>query len=375
MYSVETITGVDEFNALRRDWNGLLNEHSRYRPYLEHEWFELWLNYFMDGNRLRILVVKEEDQIKAIAPLVEKITKFKGIPIKKIDLIGNIASPARRFLLAEPEEEKKILHAIFGSLRGCRDWSLLELHSLPMEDVNLGVLREVVRENNLAFDEFFCFGNWYLHEINYSGDEYLKGRTSNIAKNIKRYRRKLQELGELRFELVKNESDEKIDRYMDQFYQVFKGSWKDWEVHPSFHRSLAKISRTKGWLRLGFLLLGEIPIATQLWLVCNRTAYIVRLAYDEAYRKMIPGVILTAEMIKYAIDIDKVTEVDSLIGDEEYKKDWTPERRERRGLLIFNDDLKGRFLSLLVKSAIPFAERHESIKKMKARISRLLSIS
>ena len=111
-------------------------------------------------------------------------------------------------------------------------------------------------------------------------------------------------------------------------------------MDPSFHRDLAKIASCNGWLRLGFLFLDKTPIAAQLWLVCKDIAYIVKLSYDEKYKKLIPGIILSSKMMKHVIDCDKVKQIDYLIGDEPYKKDWTPSRRQRNGMLFFKNNFK-----------------------------------
>lgn len=40
--------------------------------------------------------------------------------------------------------------------------------------------------------------------------------------------------------------------------------------------------------------------------------------------------------MEHVIDIDRVAEIDYLIGDDLYKRDWVSCRRERRGLIAFN---------------------------------------
>jgi len=52
-------------------------------------------------------------------------------------------------------------------------------------------------------------------------------------------------------------------------------------------------------------------------------------------------------MMKYVIDMDGVNIVDYVQGDEAYKEDWTPKRRERCGVLIFNNNIKGKYSGLL----------------------------
>lgn len=56
------------------------------------------------------------------------------------------------------------------------------------------------------------------------------------------------------------------------------------------------------------------------------------MAYDMDYEDLGAGSVWFAEMIKHVIDVDKVSVIDFLRGDEPYKKSWKPQRRERRGL-------------------------------------------
>ena len=41
-------------------------------------------------------------------------------------------------------------------------------------------------------------------------------------------------------------------------------------------------------------------------------------------------------MLEHALDGDKVSEVDYLTGDDNYKSNWMSHRRERWGIMAFN---------------------------------------
>jgi CelD/BcsL family acetyltransferase involved in cellulose biosynthesis len=154
--------------------------------------------------------------------------------------------------------------------------------------------------------------------------------------------------------MVTEGDDAAIDRYMDAYDRVFEKSWKPWEAHPAFDRALAKAARDKGRLRLGLLFVDDEAVAGQLWMVCDETAFAVRKAYDGAYRKYSPGVAMSAEMMMYVIDHDHVREVDYLLGDDDYKRLWMPEKRERRSVLAFNTSrLRGRLLSGAIMKVAP----------------------
>lgn len=100
--------------------------------------------------------------------------------------------------------------------------------------------------------------------------------------------------------------------------------------------ALINLCATKGWLRLGIAYYKEEPIAAQLWIVNHGRAAIYKLAYDEKFANLSPGTILTAHLMQYVMDKDKVYEIDYLTGDDAYKKDWMSHRRERFGLVAYN---------------------------------------
>jgi CelD/BcsL family acetyltransferase involved in cellulose biosynthesis len=77
-------------------------------------------------------------------------------------------------------------------------------------------------------------------------------------------------------------------------------------------------------------------VASQIWFVKDGVASIFKLAYIEEFGKLSVGTVLTHELMRRAIDEDKVRIIDYLSGDDAYKKDWMTRRRERRGIIAFN---------------------------------------
>jgi CelD/BcsL family acetyltransferase involved in cellulose biosynthesis len=72
-------------------------------------------------------------------------------------------------------------------------------------------------------------------------------------------------------------------------------------------------------------------------LVYDRAAaYIFKLAYDEAQSRWSAGTVLTAHLLRHALEVDQVVEIDYLSGDDAYKKSWMTVRRERIGLMACN---------------------------------------
>ena len=69
--------------------------------------------------------------------------------------------------------------------------------------------------------------------------------------------------------------------------------------------------------------------------------------------------ILKSEFIKHLIDLAHITAIYQGRGEEPYKKYWTPngELRKRKGLTVFNTNLKGMFLAFLMSRVLPIIEK------------------
>lgn len=179
---------------------------------------------------------------------------------------------------------------------------------------------------------FFCFGNWYL-KVEGGWEGYLKKRSGSLRSSIKRANTKFAAAGgTLEVVAIAQDLDEAIAAYS----RVYAASWKKPEPYPDFVPSLIKLVAARGMLRLGIARLHGEPIAAQLWIVGKDKASIYKVAYDEAYSEYSPGTVLTSFLMKHVIEVDGVSEVDFLIGDDKYKQLWMSHRRERLGIVAFN---------------------------------------
>jgi CelD/BcsL family acetyltransferase involved in cellulose biosynthesis len=107
-----------------------------------------------------------------------------------------------------------------------------------------------------------------------------------------------------------------------EYEQVYRASWKPAEGSPAFLRRFAEVEGAAGTLRLGLARLDGRPVAAQLWTVEAGTAYIHKLAHDEAAKAHSPGTLLSHAMFARAIDRDRVDTIDFGTGDDAYKRDW-----------------------------------------------------
>jgi hypothetical protein len=220
----------------------------------------------------------------------------------------------------------------------------INLQPLDAEEPSTAALEHALRDTGWYVRRYFAHGNWHMPCTGLSYADYLAGRESQVRNTIARKGKKFP--GELR--IVTSPAD--VDAAMDAYDAVYAKSWKVPEPYPGFVRGWARICAEKGWLRLGVATIDGAPIAAQFWFVIDGRASIFKLAYDEQHAQWSAGTLLTAQLMRHVLDVDRVSEVDYLTGDDPYKATWMTHRRERIGLMACNK----RTVAGLARAAFEF---------------------
>lgn len=209
-------------------------------------------------------------------------------------------------------------------------------------------LKSALRVNGMVPFEYSCFGNWYLPVNGRSYADYYQTLPSRLKNTVKRKRNQFLSKGLGTLEIVTG--GERLEAAIAAYEKVYATSWKVQEPFPDFVPGLIRLSAEQGWLRMGIAWLKDEPIAAQIWIVAHKRAAIFKLAYDESFGSYSAGSLLSAHLMEYVLDIDKVEEVDYLIGDDSYKEDWMSHRRERIGIIAFNPFTAWGLMGLIKQS-------------------------
>ncbi|NHZ63527.1 GNAT family N-acetyltransferase [Massilia genomosp. 1] len=277
---------------------------------------------------LRFYVLRQGRHVMAVLPLRAQKTggawQLSSLSNFYTSLYEPVLDPGLK-----PREMVTLLSAIHDEFP-----SIASLTLTPMDpdshayQTMLGAMRI---KGWLAF-EYFAFGNWYQP---ISGDwaGYLAARGGQLQNTIRRMGKKFANDGGT-LEIVTSARD--LPVAIAAYEKVYAASWKKPEPFPAFMPALMQTYAAKGFLRLGLAWIKGEPVAAQLWIVSYGRAEIYKLAYDEGFKAYSPGTLVTAMLMEHAIDKDKVTEIDYLIGDDAYKKTWMSHRRERWGMVAYN---------------------------------------
>jgi flavodoxin len=325
------------------------------------DWFELLQrSVFADDPGVRYHYVSDGKQVTALLP-----TRHTGRVIHKIEALGNFYTSLYVPLKADESDSTALKLLLEHAATKGVSAHVMRFAPMDPDSPIFQELHDHVRSIGWKPFRFFCFGNWYL-KVEKDWEDYFKHRSANLRSKIKRKTRQFGEAGGT-LEVITDAN--RTDEAISAFQEVYSASWKIPETFPEFVPALIRYLASSGALRMGIAYLNGQPIAAQLWFLTKKKANIYKVAYHEAFASYSLGNILTAHLMRYVIEQDQVDEVDFLIGDDEYKKIWMSDRRERWGIIAYNPR------TLLGAALVVREIAARSTKSLRTRVKSLLAFS
>jgi hypothetical protein len=177
------------------------------------------------------------------------------------------------------------------------------------------------------------FGHWWEDVTSKSFPDYMAERGGALREVIRRKGARLAREGGTLTIVGPGADAAQLELGIADYEAVYAASWKEREVFPEFQPTLMRNLAAAGWLRLALCHIGGKPVATQLWVLVDGTATVLKLAHDEAFDRLSPGSILTHFAIGQLMQTETVRKLDFGRGDDPYKSGWTTNRSQHIGVL------------------------------------------
>ena len=331
-----------DLNALPAGYSALFEATAQKSFYASRPWFETLAETTREaGDELYLYGLEQEDQDAAVGLLVARsgAGAAAGLPAgTSRSLAGFSTMYTTHFLpLIHPSAvtPQAAAEGFAQALTAAQPaWHSLNFESLDPSEPFFSAFEAALRKAGFVVQSYAHFGNWYESTEGDSLESFMARKPSALRNTVKRKGRKLEKMEDVRFEIL-TEGDG-LDAAMDAYDAIYANSWKEPEPFPDFTRRLVHEAAAAGSLCLGTVYLGDRPAASQIWIVAGGRATIFKLAYDEEFKKLSAGSVLTVKILDHVLANGQIVEVDYGRGDDAYKKQWLSERRERRGIIAFN---------------------------------------
>lgn len=173
-----------------------------------------------------------------------------------------------------------------------------------------------------------------------------QGLTPKFKSNLRNRERRLQQRGEVTFEVTKAGADQ--GRALEIFYALEASGWKGERGTAiasrrhvrDFYDRLVERASSQIWIPV--LSVSGRPAAAQLIRVQGRTMFMLKTAYHPDFSPFAPGQLLTSRLIRYGIQ-NGMDALDFLADNMPWKADWAPQLRRHYRVLLFSPAANGRY--------------------------------
>jgi CelD/BcsL family acetyltransferase involved in cellulose biosynthesis len=326
---VERYDGIAE--TLAQEWDELA-DRTQAAPWLRPGWIAAWWRAFGKG-RLETIAVREGDRLVAVGT----VCAGRG----SVRSPTNWHTPSYGLLGENDVAVSELAFALTRS--GPRS---IHLSFLCSPGPDLTASRTAAEKLGYRTIERVLLRSPYV-PIESSWEDYAAGLRRHLLKEIHRCRRRLEERGQLTFELTDAGHD--LDSLLEEGIEIEGSGWKARHGEPiaasspvrQFYFDVAHWAASRDSLRFAFLRLDGRPIAFDFNIEDAGVCYVLKGGYDPAYKTLGPGMILTHDTLRYAFS-KRLSSYEFLGADDPFKMAWTQASRDRVRLQAFAPSLTGR---------------------------------
>lgn len=319
---IEIIRDVDEWAALARDWNALLDSSHVRVPFLTYEFQRAWWDHLGGGEwttaPLYTLVGRDaEGDIVGIAPLF-RTQSAEGRWV--LHFIGTHEIADFLDFIVRPQDHAAFMQAVLETLSADESWQSLDLYNLLDTSRTTEVLSSLTVEDSLDFKVSTLQPSPYI-PVPTTLDSYIASLDSKQAHELRRkLRRAAKNPAMISIEIIK-EQGQLPAALQDFFALMSQEADKNRFLTPPMRAQMEAVALAAfegGWLQLFFLQVGDKRIAGYMNFDFDNCIWAYNAGFDSDFSELSPGWLIMGEMMRWSIEHGRKI-FDFMRGGEEYK--------------------------------------------------------
>ncbi|MEW5766871.1 MAG: GNAT family N-acetyltransferase [bacterium] len=351
--NVVEITRTDDLMGLAPVWNQALASSGSDNVHSTFEWLSTWWKHFGEDKQLLVILVKEDDRLLGIAPLmIESVPRIKKLlPHRTIRFLGEGPSDYADFIING--DKAQVIGLILDHLRKrANRWDEIDLVEIREDSPNTESL--VGEAAKRGFNPQIISGvNCCYLPLNQDWETYFSSLDKRHKTAINRVIRKAgREEGGIEF--VRKHPPEDLDYLMDKIVEIHRqrSQVKEraslFETKEAFVREAVSSFAERGWTDLSTLEIGGKVAAYSLGFDYQNVVYIWNVAFDPTYKSFAPGLLTFRFLIENCMN-NGHQEFDFMRGEEPYKEEWTKLTRRNYRITMTNPAFRSRILKGLLR--------------------------
>ena len=332
----DIVSDLSSFQNMRVGWNELANNFAS--PLLRHEWVASCMEtLYPKGALPAVFIVHSGGRLRAAAPLMS----VRRILLRELETPGIVLLEPSGFIYDSEEALMTLLDALRETRRS------FHLARLGSETKETWALKQALTKGCVRLERD---GASSLRiPLKPTWKDFEASISSGRRSDLRRYRRRAESLGEVTFEVV-HPDVHTLAGPMEDLLRIEASGWKGQSrtailSQPrirNFYESYARSAAEQGMLRFFFLRIDGKIIAGRMAVEHSRRLWDLRMGYDESSCRCAPGVLLTHETLRYAVE--RGLEAYEFLGRAEaWERHWPCEEDHYVSFRAYPYSLKGQF--------------------------------
>lgn len=346
--TVHAITSDADLDALRVEWDALLDESDQSVYFLRHAWVRAWWRaYSPPRSSLMVITCRDaRGDLVGLAPFYRRQHRTLGVRhAREILFLGtglHLRTSEALDIVARKSTEPAVAEAICGFLEAQVDWDRLWLADVPETSPMLPYLRRGLGPR-LSVQPY---GRAHHVETRSGWDTFLSSLGKSMRTNVAYYTRRLFRAHTCTFNLAAGPDD--FQRAAGALVRLHQELWTSRGEPGAFSRGhfrefLQETMREAleaGRLRLWTLSVDGSIAAVLLGFLDKGVVHYFQGGFDPRFARESLGTVMLGLCIRACIDDPTVIAFDFMGGDASYKESWTRQGTARVELTVERPGLR-----------------------------------
>jgi len=335
LYDCEVLSRASDLAGVAKEWDVLAEQFGN--PLLGGDWFRICAETLYRESELRVVIVRSKGVVCAVAPLV--VIRRGGL--EWLEMLGASKLYEPTGFLYDSMEALEYVVAKVVSLR-----MPMVLARIPAESPlrilleRFAGMRCVVLAKLTAPAAYVSVkGKW---------EEYFRSISSQRRYDYQRKRKRMELSGQVVVRVECPDSIDALSHLLEEVCRIEGAGWKGRtgsalrsnEPIRTFFSRYCETACVRGTLRVCFLDVRGIPIATILGVEQGQRFWVLKIGYDEQWARCSPGIQITMETIRYAFETG-LDGYEFLGSEESWQAMWPRERHNLATLVHYPVSFSG----------------------------------
>lgn len=351
--NIKHVRGREGLHSIKDEWTLLTNSMSRKRFFHLYEWHQSYINSFeQDADSVYFFLLSENNRPIAIVPLALRKIRFFGIPLSIFRtypdtiLLGGITD----CIIAD--NSRPLLRSLIDYLNTSGfSWQVVDIWKCLDDSCVVGELEKDARLNYVRTPTEY---SGYITKATL--DEIANEVATRKKKKSNRKLKKLKTMGEVEVSVASKSAN--FREHLESFMMTEASGWKgasgtaiisDPNYKEFFYQLTDALSQIDG-CEISLLNLDGKSIAGLFGIVINDTYYALKIAYDENYSNVSPGLVLFDQVFRQLSEQGIIQQC-NFITNIDWMSRWNPSTNTTYKVLIFNKSIVGQLGSLVYRTA------------------------